>query len=506
MTFGSQTASASWWMNATSSVSTNSLANLPNTWGDSVPELPALDYEYPAAPPPMCRPFDHQRAVIAYGLKRKRFFNLCEIGMGKTLTTVWNIDLLMRLGLLSHVLVIAPRSTMEIVWQRTLNAVNSNLWVKVLSDTAQKRIDNFKASCEKQAAVTIINPDGLHILSDKLSERHLARYDLIVVDETALFRNRTSRRYKALNTLSKSIGGLWGLSGSPMPESPLDIYPMAKLIAPGKVPMLFSTFRERTMFRVDMYKWMPRPDAIPLVAEMLKDHSIRFTRNECLDLPPTQFLTHEITATPDQTEVARLLKRDMILRLEAGQITVANEAVLRGKLLQVFSGSVKLADGQAIDIDASTKYEALELILTESNGPVIVYVPFIASLNQIANWLKGLGIKHAVINGAVSDVDRVRAFDAVQSGTVKVLLAHPKAMAHGITLTRSNVIVWWTPPDSNDTHTQANGRVTRPGQERQTLIVYFTASALEKRVVRTLSQKERFQGLLLDYLRSEPEI
>ena len=281
---------------------------------------------------------------------------------------------------------------------------------------------------------------------------------------------------------------------------------MGSLIAREAMPPTFSSFREMTTFKVDTYKRLPRPGAIPFVAGLLKNHSVRYVRAECLDLPQTLTLTHEVELTPDQKKLATLLKQDMIVRLESGEINAANEAVLRGKLLQVFAGCVKLSDGSTIDVDASTKYDALELVLIESSGPVIVYTPYIGSLLQISKWLDKLGIKHATVNGQTKPAARVAAFDAVQSNSVRVLLAHPKAMAHGITLTRSNVIVWWTPYDSGDATTQANGRITRPGQERETLIIHFAASSLERKVIRKLETNESMQGTLLDYLKSDPTI
>jgi SNF2 family DNA or RNA helicase len=60
------------------------------------------------------------------------------------------------------------------------------------------------------------------------------------------------------------------------------------------------------------------------------------------------------------------------------------------------------------------------------------------------------------------------------------------------------VIVWYGPINSAEIFTQANARIVRPGQTRNTLIVRIQGSAIERKMYERLERKESMQGTLLD--------
>lgn len=84
-----------------------------------------------------------------------------------------------------------------------------------------------------------------------------------------------------------------------------------------------------------------------------------------------------------------------------------------------------------------------------------------------------------------------------------MIVAHPKCMAHGLTLTAANTIIWFTPTASLETYEQACARITRPGQTRKTLIIHLTGSPIETKIYRRLREKASLQGALLDMFNDE---
>lgn len=177
-------------------------------------------------------------------------------------------------------------------------------------------------------------------------------------------------------------------------------------------------------------------------------------------------------------------------------------------MLQVVSGAVKASSEKGRNdviqrVDVATKFAALRDLLDATSQPIIIYSEFIGALAQILVWLREQKISHRLVIGDTSDDDRLAAFDALQRGEIKVLLAHPKAMAHGLTLTTSNVVLWWEPIDSNEIFDQASGRITRITQTRTPYIIIFVMSALERRVFNNRHSKDKFQTTLLDYLESD---
>jgi hypothetical protein len=132
------------------------------------------------------------------------------------------------------------------------------------------------------------------------------------------------------------------MSGSPMPEAPTDVWAMARLICPETIPASFTAFRDITMFKQGPYTWLPRPDAITLVGKMLTGKVIRYSREECIDIPPTQTATAELNCTTEQAALLKQLRKEAFAQVENGAITAANEAVIVGKMLQVCAGAVKV--------------------------------------------------------------------------------------------------------------------------------------------------------------------
>jgi SNF2 family DNA or RNA helicase len=463
-----------------------------------------INYSFPGVP----APFDHQRETFEFILNRRRCFVFDDIGTGKTFSAAWAAHYLIKTGQVNRVLIVAPLSTLTVVWKRSLFHVDPQLDVEVLKGSAQDKWNGW-ASCKQ--GIRIINPDSLHILSQRMQlGGRAAAPDLLIIDESAMFRKQSARRSKALGVVCAYLGDrgrIVMMTGSPTPEAPTDVWFTARIVCPDRVPKYFSRMRDLLMKKISQWKWVNLPQADQTLAKMLEGYVIRHTR-DALDLPPTQTCYHEIETTADAHRLLKELKDEAAAEVEAGVITGANEAVVRSKMLQVVSGAVKASnEGKRNNVlqrvDVATKFAALRELLDASRQPVIIYSEFIGALAQVSLWLHQQGVSFGVVVGDTSPDKRVDTFDALQRGDIKVLLAHPRAMAHGITLTTSNVALWWTPIDSHEIFDQASGRITRATQIRKTYIIVFGMSALERRVYQNLQSKQKFQGMLFEYLMGE---
>lgn len=498
------------------------------------------DYTYPGVD----APFAHQRATTEALVSNPRHQCWNEIGTGKTFSAAWAIHYLMMLGVVVHVLLVAPISTLEVVWQRSLWRVNPEWDVAICKGIADKRREIVsRIEVSNQPTITLINPDGLHIIAELPATD---KFNLVVVDESAQFRNSKSRRYDALcklvgsyyekrpgmthgfhqvagqctpdckpvvrrvldkkRTAKNYTRGFWPMTGSPQPEEPTDVWAVSALVSPDRVPKHFSQFRDLTMVKSDCdhFKWLPRDNAAEVIADMLKGTVTRYTREECFDLPPTLSYRHDVEMTAEQKEMVRKLKKESLVEVEAGLIKGVNQAVIVNKFLQIFSGAVKAVDADGNDtmqrVDCEPKLTALDELLEATSGPVIVASEFIGAIARLAAKAEKDKIPYRVVLGDTSKDDRLRAFDDLQANKYKMLIAHPRTIAHGLTLTTSNTILWWTPIYSAEISEQFNGRITRPGQTRNTYVIHFTCSALERMVLSKLEKKKERQDVLLKYL------
>ena len=205
----------------------------------------------------------------------------------------------------------------------------------------------------------------------------------------------------------------------------------------------------------------------------------------------------------EQAKAYKSLEDNFVAELANGVITAMNEGVKLGKILQVSCGAIYDSEGTSHLIDVTPKLKELDNILDETGDKLIIFMPFKHAIKLVASWLDThhKDISYGIIDGDVSITQRNDIFSGFQSGSLNVIIAHPAAMAHGLTLTASNTILWWCPIDNYEIYEQANGRITRPGQDRHQYIKHLFCTPVERTVYKRLKNKETMQGALLDMIK-----
>lgn len=459
-------------------------------------ECPALfDYTWPGK----YIPFDHQRVTYNFMINNKRSFIFNDIGTSKTLTALWAADYLMNTGKIKTVLITSTLSTLDRVWYNEIFTHLMHRTCTVMHGSMQKQ-RRLKLLAEDYDFY-IINHDGMKGMVEVLAEK---KFDLIIVDEGAVFRNHKTDLWKALNYIAteEKLEWLWWMTGSPMPRSPTDVWAQARIVKPATVPKYFSRFREQTMFKINHFKWIPRKGWEDIVYSGIQP-SIRFHRGDCIDLPPCTYVTHKVEMSKEQKSIYAGLKEHFIAEAKQGLVTAANEGVKLIKLVQTACGAIYHEDGTISPVDCGPKFKELEAIVAEAGDKLILFVPFKHVIIEIEKWFKKKlpNSTYGIINGGVGKGARDKIFDEFQTGDLNIILAHPAAMAHGLTLTAANVITWWGPVDDFEIYEQANGRITRPGQERKQYIKHLICSPVEASIYKRLKNKESMQGIILDMIK-----
>ena len=311
---------------------------------------------------------------------------------------------------------------------------------------------------------------------------------------------RTHKRNdgKTLNALLTPDKWLWMMTGTPAAQSPVDAYGIAKLVNPSAVPRFFGSFRDRVMVKITNFRWIPRDDATDTVFRVLQP-AIRFTKDECLDLPPMVYTKREVELTRQQIKYYNLLRDRMVVDAAGEQVTAANAAVNMNKLLQISAGAVYTDKGEALEFDIKHRYKVLREVIDESSKKILVFVPFKHVIDLLVDKLSSDGITTEVIRGDVSAPRRTEIFSRFQKAEdPRVLVIQPQAAAHGVTLTAANTVVWWGPTSSLETYAQANARVHRSGQDHKCTVVQLQGSNIEKHVYRMLDNRINVHTKMID--------
>lgn len=446
-------------------------------------------------------PFDHQKETAAFLTLNHCGLVLNEIGTGKTQSALWAADYLIKTKKVKKVLIISPLSTLERVWADAIFTGFVHRKFVVLHGTAEKRLKLLHT----EADFYIINHDGFPIIRDEC----LGMFDLVIVDEAAVLRNPATQRFKIFRKFvdRNQAARLWLMTGTPTPNDPTDAWALARLVGSPHCTKTYTAFREQVMMKIGQWKFVPRAESAEIVKHILHP-AVRYTRDECFDLPDTIVQTRQVELTAEQKKHYSQMLKHFVTEMtqeskRGGTITAVNEAVKVQKLVQIACGVAYGDDGQNILLDCSPRVNLVKEVIEEAGEKVILFVPLTGTLHMLEKELS----KHwtvGVVNGEVSSTQRNKIFHDFQHQTnPRVLIAHPGTMAHGLTLTSASTIIWYGPINSNEVYTQANGRIERIGKKQVSNVVHIEATDLEHRIYERLKNKQKLQGLLLDLIQQQ---
>lgn len=434
-------------------------------------------------------PFDHQKKTASFLTLHRKSFCFNEQGTGKTASVIWAADYLMSVGAIKRVLVICPLSIMDSAWRNDLFkfAMHRNV------DVAYGQRDKRKQIINGDAEFVIINFDGVEIVAEDIDK---AGFDMIVVDEANAYKNPQTKRWKVLNKLVKPHTWLWMMTGTPASQSPVDAFGLARLVAPDRVPKYITVFRDMVMYKVSQFRWVNKHNAEQIVHEALQP-AIRFTKEQCLDLPEMTYVTRDVPLSQQQIKYYDMMRKDMLIHAAGEHITSINAAANLNKLLQISCGCVYSDTGEVIEFDVDNRLRVLKEVIDEASHKVLIFVPFRHTIDYITAQLKK-DYTVDVIHGGISASNRTKIFEKFQNEKdPRVLVIQPQAASHGVTLHAANTIVWWSPVTSYETYVQANARVHRAGQKNPCVVVNLQGSNVERKLYRALEEKNDIQHNLM---------
>jgi SNF2 family DNA or RNA helicase len=233
--------------------------------------------------------------------------------------------------------------------------------------------------------------------------------------------------------------------------------------------------------------------------------AIRFTKEQCLDLPPVVTTTREVPLTPQQAKYYNMLKERMVVQAAGETISAVNAAAGVSKLLQISCGAAYTDDKEVVEFDAAPRLGVLEEILEETSRKVLIFALFRSSIDGIHTHLLKKGIAVECIHGGVTAskrADIIRRFQ--DTPDPRVLVMQPQATAHGITLTAADTVVFYGPLMSVEQYIQCIARADRKGQNSDKVtVIHIEGSPIEKKMFKALGGKVSDNSLLTDMFTHE---
>lgn len=441
------------------------------------------------------KPYAYQEKSINWILNHKRCGLLLDMGLGKTICTLVAIeDLIYNRMDIQKVLIVAPIRVAQSTWSGEIEKWQniSHLRYSIAVGSPRQRIE----ALNRDADIYIINRENVVWLI----ENHKWDFDMCVIDELSSFKNNQAKRFKALRKYIGRCRRVVGLTGTPVPNGLMDLWPQIYLLDQGeRLGKTISQYRQR-YFKPGrsngyvVYDYVPLPDADKEIYDRIEDICISMKKEDYLDMPDKIFNNVEVELDTRAFEYYRRLEKDAIIELsENDAVLAANAASTCSKLQQIANGAVYTEEHAVVKVHDS-KLDALEDLIESANGQsVIVFYQFKHDQARIQERFETRELKN---DQNVKDWN---------DGNIPILLAHPASIGHGLNLQHGgHIIIWFGLTWSLELYMQANDRLYRQGQDKAVLIYHIIAKGtVDQRIVKALENKERGQEALMDYVKAK---
>jgi SNF2 family DNA or RNA helicase len=468
------------------------------------------------------QPYAHQIEGVRKLVERPVFALFDEMGAGKTKQTIDAAQVLYTRGLIRRVVVVAPAAVRSVWFDPEMGELKKHLWLSIPSHVWEyhARNRNWHHECKPgQPALewTITNYD--YIRSEPRLEQLLLRCDkltLLVLDESSAVKNHKALQTKASLQLRKKCGRVVLLNGTPIANSPLDMYSQGNILDGGAGRNGILGCQSFFQFRAK-YALMGGFQNKQIIGwRMLEDMQKRFApyvlrrlKEQCLDLPPKlDSIVIDVPLTAEVWGVYKEMRDEMVAYLTDQTVSVASQAIVKAlRLAQVTSGylggitedqvtadelseedrphfiplpadfitPIKTVGTGSIREIGSEKLDAFlswfkNQLIADPNLKVLVFCRFRPELNRLVQHLsKFKGLHIGEIRGGQKPFEReasTRLLDprTMPPGPVAVVCTTQTGSV-GLNLAGAHTVIYISNDYSLFKRQQSEDRVHRPGQK-----------------------------------------
>ncbi len=428
--------------------------------------------------------FDH------YGL-------FLDMGLGKTVIALTAIQRILYDSFEARkVLIVAPRKVAESTWQD-----EAEKWdhLDLTFSTVLGSVRQREAALRAEADCYVINRENVVWLCEHY--RYQLPFDMLVIDESSSFKSPQAKRFRALRKCRGCFNRLVILTGTPAPNTLMDLWSQIYLLDGGAALGKTITGYRDTYFKPDrmngyiVYSYkLKNAHAEQAIYDAIEPLCMSLKAADYIQLPKRIDNVIRIDLPEKALKVYHKMERELVLGIgEPDEITAMNAAALSNKLLQMANGRVYTDEGKVVDIHEA-KVEKLQEIVEGNEGkPVLVFYAYKHDLTKIQEKFP----EARCLSGA----EDLRAWNA---GKIPMLLAHPASTAYGLNLQAGgHIIVWYGLTWSLEQYQQANARLYRQGQDKPVVVHHLVSKGtVDEQVMRALQSKAAGQDALMNAVKA----
>lgn len=428
-------------------------------------------------------PWLHQRQAYAFARDKSGAMLAMGMGTGKSLVAV----ALLYDRPLS--LIICPKAVMA-VWPKEFErhaAIMPDVVVLDMKGSKDKgRVLGLalrRTQTSGRPLVAVINYEAAW--RDYPSEVILSTiWDAVVLDESHKIKAPAGRASRFCSNLRKRAKHVYGLTGTPMPHSPMDIYAQYRAIDDSLFGRNFSKFRARyaIMGGFGGNSVIGYQNAEELSTLFLK--AAFQAGRECIDLPDAVHQDIPVVLEKAARSAYASLSKDFYAQLATGEVTASNALVKLLRLQQLTGGYLKLDDGSIERVDTAKREALTELLEGMGGEPSVVFCRFTADIQTVKDACADLGVAVCELSGAANDLA------AWQDGKYQCIAVQIQSGGAGVDLTRARYCIYFSLGFSLGDYDQSLCRIHRPGQSLPVTYYHLIATdSIDEQVYAALQQR-----------------
>jgi SNF2 family DNA or RNA helicase len=415
--------------------------------------------------------YGYQKEVVNKALNEDGYGLFLDTGCGKS---VCGLEIAKHIG---KTLVLCPLSVIETAWVDDCHKFYPDL--KIINchgNSKQERINKLHTDSD----VYVMNYESFKILKNEI---HNSNFKCMIVDESSVMKNMKAQITNDILSMIDTIPRRYVLSGTPNPNSNLELFPQMKFALPNLFGASFYGW-QATYFsqdRTDPHRWYQTTENKDKLFNRLSEGCVFLKKEDCVDLPPKVFEIKKFSLSKQQNKYYS----DMIQNIQ-DNINEWSKFEFTAKLMklrEIVSGFVINKDSSIVDFDTNKDIVLEETLNEIGNKPVIIWCQFQHEIYKLAKRYNGIALTSKEKNRD----DIIRQF---KEGKIKRLFTHPKLLGKGLTFTNCTYNIYYSLSFSYEEFKQSQERIHRIGQNNKcTYIILQGQNTIDDKIYKCLKRK-----------------
>ena len=453
------------------------------------------------------KPYKHQLTALEKSWNKETYAYFMEMGTGKTKVLIDNMSMLYDKGKIDGALIIAPKGVIKTWYEQELpthlvkHIENVTvLWQSNITKTQQEKLESL-FEIETALHILVMNVEAFSTEKGvKFASKFLNSHKtLMAIDESTTIKTPTAKRTKNIISLGKQAKYKRIMTGSPVTKNPLDLFTQCLFLDPFLLDFQsYYAFRNRYAVMKSMHvrgKTIQVVHAFQNLAELsesLKCFSYRVLKEDCLDLPPKNWIKRHIQLSKEQQKVYDQMKKEALATLN-GKVTSTMTVITQlMRLQQITCGHFVADDGTTQEIKNNRITELMN-VLDETEGKAIIWGHWQKDIQNIVSEIErvygpGSVVSYYGLTPQEERQDNIRQFQ--HDPKCRFMVGTPSTGGYGITLTAANTVIYYSNGYDLEKRLQSEDRAHRIGQKKTvTYIDLICEDTIDEKIVKALRDK-----------------